>query len=172
MHESTWKEVLREFDQSTFDINQNGEKESGAVTTNRDKVYNTAEKSDLVLLASRIEFSDFLKAIQRESKLRDILSEHQLYFHSVQRLVYLQETRLVMKAALEAMNLARQQGGKPAKIPAVTYLIDNMVMFTFQGVTMLLIAFENKTVQMYDSSNGHFLHDFVFYDNVFDQFAN
>ena len=84
----------------------------------------------------------------------------------------MQETRLVMKAALEAMNLAKQQGGKPAKIPAVTYLIDNMVMFAFQGVTMLLIAFENKTVQMYDSSNGHFLHDFVFYDNVFDQFAN
>lgn len=37
---------------------------------------------------------------------------------------------------------------------------------------MFLIAFENKTVQVYECSNGHFLHDFHFYDNVFDQFAN
>ena len=31
---------------------------------------------DLVLLATKIEFSDFLKTIQKESILRDILAEH------------------------------------------------------------------------------------------------
>ena len=58
---------------------------------------NFAEKRDMELLANTIEFTDFLKAIQRESGLREILSEHQLYFHSVERLEYLGETRLVMK---------------------------------------------------------------------------
>lgn len=40
------------------------------------------------------------------------------------------------------MNMARQ-GGRSAKIPTVTYLIDNMLMFQFQGTPMLLVAFEN-----------------------------
>lgn len=35
----------------------------------------------------------------------------------------------------------------------------------------MLVTFENHTVQMFESSNGHFLHEFAFYDNVFDQFS-
>ena len=30
---------------------------------------------------------------------------------------------------------------------------------------MLLIAFENKSVRMFESGNGHFCHEFFFYDN-------
>lgn len=46
-------------------------------------------------------------------------------------------------------------------------------MFTFQGVQMLLIAFkETHQVQVFESSNGHFTHDFSFHDNVFDQVKN
>lgn len=58
---------------------------------------NAAENQDILLLSSKIEFTDFLRAIQRESVLRDILSEHQLYFHSVKRLLYQEETKLVTK---------------------------------------------------------------------------
>ena len=83
LHETAWKEVLKEFDQSTFDLNQNGENNLPAVTQGRDQKLNMAETSELILISGKIEFSDFLKAIQRESKLREILSEHQLYYHSV-----------------------------------------------------------------------------------------
>lgn len=77
--------------------------------------------------------------------LRDILSEHQMYYHSVKRLVYKPDIRLITKQALEAMAIAKQSTGddKKVKIPSVTYLIDELVMFSFQGTKMLLIAFEN-----------------------------
>jgi hypothetical protein len=50
----------------------------------------------------------------------------------------------------------------------VTYLIDRIRMFTFQSVPMLLIAFENKSVQVFESQNGHFCHEFHFYDQIFE----
>ena len=40
-------------------------------------------------------------------------------------------------------------------------------MFQFQGTAMVLIAFENKSVRMFESSNGYFQHEFVFYDSGF-----
>lgn len=63
-------------------------------------------------MSSKIEFSDFLKAIQRESVLRDILAEHQMYFHSTKRLFYKLETKLITKQALEAITMARQSGNQ------------------------------------------------------------
>ena len=101
---------------------------------------------------------------------RSILSEHQLYFHSIKRLAYKQDTRLISKQALEAISLAKQ-GGRITKVPSITYQIDNMQIFTFQGTRMLLIAFENKTVQVFEASNGHYAHEFQFYDKVFDSFG-
>ena len=93
-----------------------------------------------------------MKAIQRESSLRDILSEHQMYYHSIKRLTYKQETKLITKQALEAIQVAKQNGmaGK-AVIPSVTFLIDNIQMFQFQGTPLCLIAFENETVQVFES---------------------
>jgi len=38
--------------------------------------FNSAEMGDIELLVSKIEFTDFLKAIQRESQLRHVLAEH------------------------------------------------------------------------------------------------
>lgn len=58
------------------------------------------------------------------------------------------------------------------KIPSVTYLIDELVMFQFQGIKMLLIAFENQSVQVFESDNGHFTYEFSFYDNVIDNFKS
>jgi len=55
-----------------------------------------------------------------------------MYFHSIKRLLYSGETKLITRQALEAIQLARQNGiqGK-AQIPSVTYLIDNLLMFQF-----------------------------------------
>ena len=65
------------------------------------------------------------------------------------------DTKLITKEALDAMHLARQSG-RSVKIPVVTYLIDSLQMFQFQGTAMVLIAFENHSVRMFESSNGYF----------------
>ena len=76
------------------------------------------------------------------------------------------ETKLITKEAQEAQKAARQAGkSKDFKIPVVTYLIDQLQMFTFQGTPLLLVAFENKTVRMFESDNGHFQQEFLFYDS-------
>ena len=51
----------------------------------------------MIILSSKIEFGDFLKAIQKESNLRDILSEHQLYYKSIKRFIYKYDTKLINK---------------------------------------------------------------------------
>ena len=48
----------------------------------------------------------------------------------------------------------------------MTYSIDQMLMFEFQGTFMILVTLENKTVSVFNCSNGHFIHDFQFYNNV------
>lgn len=75
--------------------------------TSEEEELNIAEKQDLMLLQSKLEFTDFLKAVQRESILRENLAEHQMYHHSIKRLVYKPEIRLITKQALEAINTAK-----------------------------------------------------------------
>lgn len=41
-------------------------------------------------------------------------------------------------------------------------------MFNFQGVHLCLICFENQSVQVFESNNGHFIYEFNFFDNVFE----
>lgn len=178
LHPQVWRNILKFFDQSTFDINFSQEDFESKFQSVREQKqfrmfdgedWTIAKKQDLVLLSNKIEFSDFLKAIQRESVLRDILAEHQMYFHSTKRLFYKQDTKLITKQALEAINLAKQTGNQgKAQIPTVTYLIDNLLMFNFQGVNLFLICFENQSVQVFESRNGHFIYEFNFYDNVFE----
>ena len=92
-----------------------------------------------------------------------------MYFHSIKRLNYMLDTKLITKQALEAIMLSRQIGNQhKAQIPTVTYLIDSCLMFSFQGTLLCLIAFENQTVQVFESGNGHFTYEFNFYDNVFE----
>ena len=86
LNPGVWKNILKSFDQSTFDINfsqedfhsrfENALSQKQFRSLRNDTWDNDAKQQDLVLLASKIEFSDFLKAIQRESVLRDILAEH------------------------------------------------------------------------------------------------
>lgn len=70
---------------------------------------------DLDLLASKIQFTDFLKVLQKESGLREILSEHQLYYHSTKRLVYKRETKLITQQALEAIQYNKEKKLSQAK---------------------------------------------------------
>jgi hypothetical protein len=115
LNTESWKHILKQFDQSSFAVEQISLKEAASqaktVTPIEDRgkqELNAAQQQELVLLSSKIEFSDFLKAIQRESTLRDILSEHQLYFFSTKRLYYQQDTKLITKGALEAIKIAKQ----------------------------------------------------------------
>ena len=50
--------------------------------------------------------------------------------------------------------------------------MDNITIFTFQGANLLLITFENKSVQVFEEANGHFCYEFNFYDNSSDDIIN
>ena len=53
----------------------------------------------------------------------------------------------------------------------LTYLIDSVIMIEFQGTPLLLITFENHSVKLFESENGHFVHEFHFNDNINDEFT-
>jgi hypothetical protein len=106
-----WRNILKELDQAPYDhIN---------VSSNLKDLLsrsNTLGKSlDLELLSSKIQFTDFLKVLQKESGLREILSEHQLFYHSTKRLKYLKETKLITKDANDAINANREKIASQAK---------------------------------------------------------
>jgi hypothetical protein len=42
------------------------------------------------------------------------------------------------------------------KVPAVTFLINNLIMFTYQGVQFIIVSFENAKVKLFDAATGHF----------------
>jgi hypothetical protein len=42
------------------------------------------------------------------------------------------------------------------KIPAVTFLINNVLMFSHQGALLLIVSFENSKVILFDAITGHF----------------
>ena len=93
LHKASWKHILRQLDQSCFRPDQYNDVVEAPQTQLESRLSiekgappNRAELSDMQLLLNKIEFSDFLRAIQRESVLRGILQEHQLYFFSFKRL--------------------------------------------------------------------------------------
>lgn len=51
-------------------------------------------------------------------------------------------------------------------VPALSYQIEEMVMFKFEDKHLMLIRFENKTVQCYEYETGKFYQNFVFDDNI------
>ena len=72
---------------------------------------------------------------------------------------YREDTKLITKEALQAQKVAKQNGTQ-AKVPVLTYLIENLLLFEFQGTPLLLIAFENHSVKMFEADTGHFDHEF------------
>ena len=70
IHLDVWKHILREFDQSTFAIDQSQNEPSSNLRASTGDLrksggmdFNIAQHKDLMLLAGKIEFSNFLKAI-------------------------------------------------------------------------------------------------------------
>ena len=82
----------------------------------------------------------------------------------------MEDTKLITKEALQAQKVAKQNGTQ-AKVPVLTYLIENLLLFEFQGTPLLLIAFENHSVKMFEADTGHFDHEFKFHDNSLDNSA-
>lgn len=101
-----------------------------------------------------------LVAINREQGLKECLSEHQMYAHGSQRLTYLDPLTLLSKEAVEFL-----KSKSTAQIPNVNYLIDQVVPYTFQGKTYLLIAFESHKVCIFDYENGHFDDELTFLES-------
>jgi hypothetical protein len=98
-----------------------------------------------------------------------------------------QQRKLLSEAALKAMEenkerklakieAADQAAAKPnsstvpafeaVPVPALSYQIEEMVMFKFEDKHLMLIRFENKTVQCYEYETGNFYQNFVFDDNI------
>jgi hypothetical protein len=49
-----------------------------------------------------------------------------------------------------------------AKLPNFSYLIESMAMFEYKGAVHLMVAYENKSVQIFDYSSGHSIFEFDF----------
>ena len=69
LNQDSWKHILRQLDQTNFalELNKSSESPWKQLETHLDgshaRTFNFAEKMDLELLISKIEFTDFLRAI-------------------------------------------------------------------------------------------------------------
>lgn len=48
------------------------------------------------------------------------------------------------------------------KLPNFSYMIENMVMFTYKDTVLLMISFENKSVQIFEYESGESIFEFDF----------
>jgi hypothetical protein len=106
------------------------------------------------------EVQQKLVSINREQGLKECLSEHQMYAHGSQRLEYLDAIPLLSKEAVDSL---KQKNS--AQVPNVNYLINQVVPYTFQGKTYLLISFESHKVIIYDYETGHFDDELTFIES-------
>ena len=60
---------------------------------------------------------------------------------------------------------------KKVTIPSLTFLIHNLALFTFQGVQLMIITFENRKVKLFEVETGHFQCEFQFLDSSLDTFT-
>ena len=140
---------------------------------------------DLIALAQKIEFCDFLKIMSKDKIINEILSEHKMNYLTIKHQFFRQQKKLYSELALEAMkinadreitkNQAMQsmedvaiygEQPKEVKVPTLTYVIEEFVMFKMDKQYKLLIKYENNSVSLYDYNSGHFEQGFVFQDNV------
>ena len=53
------------------------------------------------------------------------------------------------------------------KVPKITYLIREVILFDFKGKLMLLCSFETtNNVIVFEAHNGHFVHEFKFKNSI------
>lgn len=114
-----------------------------------------------------------LLSAQREQAKKELVSEHQLYAHSVQRLRYQDYTSLHPDEVKEPAGRGDQsQGGAKAFTPTLTQHILSLLPFSFQGTRMLLVLFDGPapSVKVFLAEGGIFDADFSFENNVLDEF--
>ena len=112
-----------------------------------------------------LTFADFLALLQREAFFRDVLADAQMYRCSASRLRFGDEVALVTAQQLQIIKQMQKQKGEdgaPDKIPTFSYLIDHLVLFEFKGQMHLLVAFENKSVQVFEFESGQSIYEFSF----------
>lgn len=146
----------------------------------------------------RAKVQEKLARVEREQVIKEILAEHQLYSYSTKRFLTdktteivrppyggpitlaqqarqdrSREVKLISQEALEAMRIAKQLNlAKKVNIPSLTFLIHNLVLFTFQGVQLMIITFENRKVKLFEVETGHFQSEFLFVDSSLDTYTN
>lgn len=121
-----------------------------------------------------------LQAAQREQAAKELVSEHQLYASSVQRLLYQEQTGLRSQKMVEpkrgttksARNKEAAAAAVQAYAPTITYNILSMMPFSFQGIPMVLVLFESPvpSVKVFEAEDGFFDAEFDFQNNVLDEF--
>lgn len=112
-------------------------------------------------------FTDFLTLLQKEAFFRECLSDAQMYKLSARRIVFEKQCELVTRQQLEILKQIKKQssvgeGQQSGKMPSFSYLIEHMKLFEYQGVTHLMVAFENKSVQVFDFESGLSIFEFNF----------
>lgn len=101
-----WRHILKQLDPSPYNV----------VDVNLDPLdykheshFTEGRCIDIQLLSQKVGFTDLLRIMQKESELRELLSESALFFQSEKRLQYKGETKLINKQALEAMNQIKER---------------------------------------------------------------
>jgi len=98
---------------------------------------------------------------------RKLLSEDALKAMEKNKERRLAKIEAAEKAAAKPGSSAPSGEGVP--VPALSYQIEEMVMFKFEDKHLMLLRFENKTVQCYEYETGRFYQNFVFDDNILHQ---
>jgi hypothetical protein len=98
---------------------------------------------------------------------RKLLSEDALKAMEKNKERKLAKIEAAEKVAAKPGSSAATAEGVP--VPALSYQIEEMVMFKFEDKHLMLIRFENKTVQCYEYETGKFYQNFVFEDNILHQ---
>ena len=104
--------------------------------------------------------------MQKESFFREILSEAQMYKMSADRLAYARNYDLVTLQQQELIKQMRQQNDvteeETHKLPNLSYGIEHLQMFEYSGVTYFVVAFQNKSVQVFDLNTNESFFEFDF----------
>jgi hypothetical protein len=93
-----------------------------------------------------------LLLLQREAFFRDALSEAQIFRLSSMRFNYQNHCKFVTKHQLEQIKEHKndETDGEHYQVPNFSYLIEIIEMFRYKGVLHVVVAYENKSVQVFD----------------------
>lgn len=89
-----WRHLMKLLDpqpQNVIDVNLDPE------DYKYDPTFSEGRCLDVQLLSQKVSFTDLLRVMQKESELREHLTQSSLFFQSTKRLIYSNETKLMNK---------------------------------------------------------------------------